>query len=128
MRTLGQVSSIGSRARKFAFYCAPVIAALLTGCDDSKFTEWLYAGSQIAVEVCIKRNTTSLVDEKILKQACVKKHQYQTEPGQIFKGSTLSTESSLIFLYNTTEDKIGHINTHNCKAARRIRSIDYRGF
>ena len=62
----------------------PLAAVVLAGCDDPVFTEWRYGGNQIAVEICIKRNTSTLIDTDIIKRACIKKHQHRIALTQIF--------------------------------------------
>jgi hypothetical protein len=60
-----------------------LIPLLLTGCDEQAAAEYWYFGTQIAVEACIKRNASSLVDETEIKARCIRKHQHAINPDVI---------------------------------------------
>ena len=57
---------------RFLFIGLPLVA--LAGCDDPSVDEHLYAGTQLAVDACIKRNISSVVSEAEIKEQCIKKH------------------------------------------------------
>jgi hypothetical protein len=42
-----------------------------------------YAGTQLAVDACIKRNTSTVVREEEIKEQCIKKHQAKIRPEQL---------------------------------------------
>ena len=82
----------------------PLAAVVLAGCDDPVFTEWRYGGSQIAVEICIKRNTSTLIDTDIIKRACIKKHQHRIALTQI--SGTLGKGTVVANINNNLDDQI----------------------
>jgi hypothetical protein len=49
-----------------------MLLIVLAGCDDPSVAEYVYAGTQLAVEACIKRNTSSLVDASVIAENCIK--------------------------------------------------------
>jgi hypothetical protein len=57
---------------RFLFIALSLVA--LAGCDDPSVDEHLYAGTQLAVDACIKRNISSVVSEAEIKEQCIKKH------------------------------------------------------
>jgi hypothetical protein len=57
-----------------------MLAVALGGCDYPNLAEYVYAGTQLAVAACIKRNASSLVDETVIKEHCIKKHQKHIDP------------------------------------------------
>ena len=68
-----------------------IFAIALAGCDDPSVAEYVYAGTQLAVDACIKRNTSSLVNEAVIKENCIKKHQKKIST-QTLTGSTLTPD------------------------------------
>lgn len=70
------------RLRRLAPLSVLLIAA---GCDDPSITEIWHSGTQLAVEACIKRNSSALVDGGVIKKSCIEKHQKSVNP-QILDG------------------------------------------
>jgi hypothetical protein len=73
---------------------APLFAVLLIGCDENGVTEYWYSGTQLAVEACIKRNASMLVDAEVIKTKCISKHQQKVSP-QIVGGRLTPEVSNL---------------------------------
>ncbi len=92
----------------------PMLALLLAGCDEPITIEYLYPGTQLAVEACMKRNASPLVDAEVIKANCIRKHEKKIDP-QILD-STQSTLTPILdnpyglgleaVLRNTSNDQI----------------------
>jgi hypothetical protein len=70
-----------------------MLLIVLAGCDDPSVAEYVYAGTQLAVEACIKRNTSSLVDASVIKENCIKKHQKNINPQMLTATLTPDVEN-----------------------------------
>lgn len=83
----------------------------LSGCDNPAFIEFMHPGSQLAVESCIQRNSSTLVAAVQIRAACIDKHQHDVRAagvtGTLRPDLTNSHGLALeIQLINNSTDKI----------------------